>query len=180
MKILGMKALLFAGLLGPAGNAVDDMIASLQEEAGTGRTFTLPEEDVNDFVRRAIAVQSRKEIKSAVFSFREGFFRLVLTVDLEGMQPQSTSTTGRLLGSLLSGVQVIDVEGDLTVNDGQGVYSTRQATLNGMTIPAVLVDQVLSYLGSTLKPPFDPTKPFTMPGGVKSVEFQPGKVVVKT
>ena len=49
-----------------------------------------------------------------------------------------------------------------------------------MALPIELVNEILISLGKGLDPPLDPTSPFPMPYGIRSVIVSPGQVTLET
>ena len=76
-------------------------------------------------------------------------------------------------------MQTLEIEGQLNVNNGSGRYQIQQVRFTGLALPIELVSEILVSLGQGLDPPFDPTSPFPMPYGIRSVIVSPGQVTIE-
>ncbi len=74
----------------------------------------------------------------------------------------------------------VEIAGELTVEDGVGTYQVKSMLLNGTTVPAALIQTVLTSFGRSQDPPFDPTQPFQMPYCIKTVQIEAGQVTIQT
>ena len=119
-------------------------------------------------------------MESMFLSLREGNFLIVIEVDVDELQLRGDDVTTGYLRLLLRGTQTLEIEGKLQAEDGLASYLVQEARLSGISLPAPWVNSLLSSLGKRNKPPFDPTEPFDMPYGIRSVTFHPGKVIMET
>ena len=110
----------------------------------------------------------------------DGSFITFLTIDFDQVEVKGDSMSAQLFKIFLRGKQTIEVEGRLKTEKGRGTYQVERATLNGMPLPASLVNAILSTVGRRQDPPFDPTEPFDLPYGVQTIEVQEQKTILKT
>ena len=155
---------------------VYETLGLLQESVGQGNSYIIREADLNAFLKAEVSRQAPPAIKALTVELGEGLFTTKLSVDMDALNLSGQGTTAALLGSLLSGVQELVVVGAVAAKQGKGGYSTHEAALNGVTLPATLVDLLLSTIGQRLKPPFDPTEPFRLPNGIQSIEIFKGRL----
>lgn len=183
MKILAIAMILLAsapqaGKTQREGNAsmVYETLGLLQESVGQGNSYIIREADLNAFIRVELSRQAPPAIQELGVDLGAGQFTTQLKVNMDDLDLSSQGTAASLLGSLLSGVQELIVVGAVDTDKGQGSYSTEQASLNGVALPATIVDMLLSAIGSRLEPPFDPTQPFRLPNGIQSIDVREGSV----
>ena len=152
------------------------------DEQGTvpSRIYELTEEELNAYLSAQLRQQDQKAVESMFLSLREGTFLTVIEVDVNELQLRGDDVTTGYLRLLLRGTQTLEIEGKLQAEDGLASYLVQEARLSGISLPASWVNSLLSSLGKRNKPPFDPTEPFDMPYGIRSVIFHPGKVIMET
>ena len=152
------------------------------DEQGTvpSRIYELTEEELNAYLSAQLRQQDQKAVESMFLSLREGTFLTVIEVDVDELQLRGNDVTTGYLRLLLRGTQTLEIEGKLQAEDGLASYLVQEARLSGISLPASWVNSLLSSLGKRNKPPFDPTEPFDMPYGIRSVIFHPGKVIMET
>jgi hypothetical protein len=187
LMILGWFLLLpLAGLAQTASETAEApenrflaMLRVLQEDPAPGKTFRIPESDLNAFVTEEVARHRVSAVEKVVVLLLDGHFSAELLVDTEQLEFED-SMTGALLQSMLKGKQTLKLEGVVSGAGGTGRYETRRAWLNGVALPASLVDTILKTIGKRQDPPFDPTRPFNLPSGIQDITLYPGEVEVKT
>lgn len=161
---------------------VERIIKELQDADRNGlsapATHTLTESELNAYLRYHLARERREDIKSVQVNLREDSFLTTLVVDLDHVQMQGDTSALALLGSLLSSTQKLEVEGTLKTADGRARYEVLSAHLNGIPVPASVVNSLLSSAGRKQHPPFDPTQPFDLPWNIKRLEVRPGLVTI--
>lgn len=167
-------------LLGADPSRVESVVEELENGAGAGRQFEILEEDLNAYLAVELKKSEHPAVQDVAVRFHEGSFTTRLKVDMDKVEVKDQSMTAGLLASLMTGVQIIQVEGTLKTNKGTGTYVTRKAWLNDVPVPATLVDSLLSRIGRKNEPPFDPTEPFKMPYEIKEVIFKSGRVQLFT
>lgn len=170
---------------GGDGSLVAGILAQIVYQSRSGQTretaYTIQEPDLNAFLKDQLDLQQPAGLeKVAVELLPADSFITWLTVDMDQIDLGNGSFSGILLGSLLSGKQTLELEGQLEARNGQGTYTARRAELNGTSIPLPLLNTLLVMVGKRLEPPFDPTKPFRLPYGVNSIHVSQGEAVLKT
>ncbi|HUG43873.1 MAG TPA: hypothetical protein VMN76_06490 [Acidobacteriota bacterium] len=141
--------------------------------------FEVREPDLNAFLRRQMELERASAVDEIHVTLLNGSFRSDLTVDMDQVEIEDPSLTSSLFLSLFKGRQKLRLEGKLSVRNGTGTYRTENAWLNGVPLPAPVVDSLIRILGNKQDPPFDPTRPFPMPFGIQFVRFESGLVVVR-
>jgi hypothetical protein len=74
----------------------------------------------------------------------------------------------------------ITIAGTLQASDGKGVFSLESATLNGVSIPPIIVQLLVGYFSKTPDHPngYEVDKPFEMPSKIRSLEIHKGSMLV--
>ncbi len=168
-----------------AAKRVEDVLTELEsrEKANDrqSRTFVLAETDMNAYLASEIAKRERKDVERLVVKMNdENRFVTSLTVNLDKVDVKTDSMTGALFRALLRGTQTIEMDGKLTTEKGKGTYEVQSATMNGVPLPASLVNAIISSVGKQQDPPFDPTEPFDLPYKIQKIEVSSGKTTIKT
>ena len=159
---------------------VESVIEELENGAAPGREYKILEDDLNAYLKAEMKKNQHPAVQDIAVRFHEGSFTTRMQVDMDQVELKDQSMTAGLLSSLMTGVQVIQVEGTLKTKNGTGTYATRKAWLNDVPVPATLVDSLLSRIGQKNEPPFDPTEPFKMPYKIKEVILKAGQVQLLT
>ncbi len=174
-----------------AGQASDPGVAKVarileelreNDEQGTvaNKTYQVTEEELNAFLSAQLHQQHQKAVESIALLLKKGTFLTRAEVNVDELQFPVDDVTTAYLRLLLKGIQTLEIEGKLEAENGLATYRVQEARLSGITLPALLVNNLLSSLGKKNDPPFDPTQPFEMPYGIQSFTFQPGKVMMVT
>jgi len=159
---------------------LEDLEAREQVQDKEKRTYILTEPDLNAFLAAKIKERPRKDVESLRVEMKDGLFTTFIKIDFDEVEIKGDSMTASLLKALLRGTQTIEVDGRLQTENGKGTYLVERATLNGMPLPASLVNSILSSVGKRQDPPFDPTEQFDLPYGVKTITVTPGKATLET
>lgn len=80
----------------------------------------------------------------------------------------------------VGGVLELRVTGKLRAANGKGTFELETATLGGVPIPKLFVQEVISYYSRTPDSPagFNLDEPFTLPQRIRHVELQRGSAVI--
>lgn len=151
-----------------------------QQGAVPDRSYEVTQQELNAYLSAQLYQQDQKAVESIALLIKDGTFLTRVEVNADELHVQGDDTTMGYLRILLRGTQTLEVEGKLQAQDGVASYLVQEARLSGISLPAPWVNSLLSSLGKRNDPPFDPTKPFPMPYGVRSVTFQPGKMMMET
>ncbi len=158
---------------------VNEILVQIKQGKTTSgpERLELTEEDVNAWLN--LVVENRKDsgVRQAHVDFL-GENRIEGTAEIDMDKVNLEGYSAQLFRSLLQGVQKVDVTGTLECADGKGEFSIEQASLNGVSVPAVLVEQILSYATSRQPPNIDITEPFDLPSDIRSVEVLKDRIVI--
>ena len=159
---------------------LEELSANSQGGQPPPRTYRLSQAEINAYLLDELRHQEESAVESVSILLREGGFVTMLGIDPDRLQLGEDTATGGLLGLLFEGKQTLEIEGRLNVNNGSGRYQIQQVRFNGLALPIEVVNEILTSLGQSQDPPFDPISPFPMPHGIQSVIVSPGQVVIET
>ena len=173
------------------GSPLDPRVAKVQQVVDAlhanhvsgkvpARTYQLTEEDLNAYLATQLYQQQRKDVENLSVRLKEGTFVTHLVVNMDEVELKGGSMTANFLKALLSGRQRLEVEGELLAEKGVGVYRVLKALINDDPVLVPLVNAVFSAIGRNQDLPFDPTEPFDLPFGIKTVRVEPSKVMITT
>lgn len=139
--------------------------------------FTLSEADLNDFARAVLAGRKRLGVQTVQIDLQKnGRIDGTAVVNMDKVRLEGFAVS--MFRAALSGTQVLRTRGKFSVLEGRGLYSIEQASFNGVTVPAWLVESVVGYLGARQPPHLDVTEPFDLPFGIVDVRIEPDKLVL--
>lgn len=168
----------------PAAARVERVLEELEENYSSGRvpsrSYILTEPEINAYLEVELRRQERKEVETFLVQLKTAVLVSFLTVNMDEIEVKGDSMTLHLFKALLKGRAHLEVEGELSAENGKGAYSVRSARLNDLPVPASLVNLILSAVGKRQDPPFDPTQPFDLPYGIESIRIEPGKATIVT
>ncbi len=168
-----------------AAKRVESVLTELEsrekENDRQSRTYVLVETDMNAYLASEIAKRERKDVEHLSVKMNdENRFITLLTVNLDKVDIKADGMTKTLFRTFLRGTQTIEMDGKLTTDKGKGTYEVQSATMNGVPLPATLVNAIISAVGKQQDPPFDPTEPFDLPYKIQTIVVSSGKTTIKT
>lgn len=169
-----------AGAAGEVERVLGELVINSVREEVPKRVYRLSETDLNSYLTTKLEKADRKGLESISVRLKQGSFVTVVTVNMDQVQFKDQSLTASLLSVLLRGAHTLEVEGRLQVQEGIGKYQVQQASLDGIALPASVMEMVVSTLGRQQDPPFDLSEPFPMPYGISTVDVQPGQLTIET
>ena len=159
---------------------LEELSANSETGHPASKTYQLSQAEINAYLLDELRHQEESAIESVSVILRDGGFLAIIGIDPDRLQLGENAITGNLLGLLFEGKQTLEIEGQLHVNQGNGTYQVQRVRFQGVTLPIVLIDQILNSLGQSQDPPLNPTSTFPMPYGIRSVTVSPGQVVIET
>ncbi len=170
---------LLPGLMAASETSIEELLAKLKvpKQGNETQEFELSEKEANAWAAEAIAKQPKLGVKSLDVDFREpNIIATEVVVDMD--QVELGGYTATLLGSTLSGLQKLEVVGNLEVREGKGQYTVETAMLNGVSVPAWLANTILSYLSKNQPPNVDVTEPFSLPYGISGLRLTQNTIII--
>jgi hypothetical protein len=159
--------------------SIEELLSKLTKpkQGAEIQEFLITENAANAWALDAISKQPKLGVKSLNVDFREPqTIATEVVVDMDKVKFQGYAAL--LAETTLSGLQRLEVVGNLEVKDGTGVYTVEQALLNGVAIPAFLANTIISHLSKSQPPNVDVTEPFPLPYGISDVRLTEDSVVI--
>jgi hypothetical protein len=182
-----LTLLMLAALMLSPPPAIEGNPARINEvltQVKQGKTTTGPEQlelmedDVNSWLDLVIQGRDQYGVKEVQVDFLGGN-RINGTAEIDMDKVSLEGYSAQLFKNFLTGVQKVNVTGLLECENGKGQFSVEEASLNGVNVPAVLVEQILSYVSTRQPPNVDITEPFNLPSDVRSVKVLEDRVVIE-
>jgi hypothetical protein len=142
------------------------------------QTARLSETEFNSYLAIVLSPQYHPSLRSIQLKFDEGRLQATANVDFERLQFQSTQFLSSLLRKLLSGVHTLKVTGGLVSDAGKAYFKLEDARFDNMTLPNLLVSEIISAVGRKQNPPFDPMQPSALPYRIQKVEVHSGYIMI--
>jgi hypothetical protein len=103
----------------------------------------------------------------------------LVTADLDGVRRKSSGGWFDPT-AYLSGKLPVHVTGTLTTAEGQGRFTLERATVDGIPVPKLFIDELLAFYTRT---PANPAgvrleEPFELPSDIRRIDVAPGEAVV--
>lgn len=144
------------------------------------RTYQLTQQEINASLLAQLRQRDQTAVESISILLTDGSFTTLVEIDMDRLELEEDSSTTGILRLLLQGKQTLEIKGQLQVENGIGRYRVQQIRLNGVSLPALLANELLSSLARREDLPFDPTASFQLPYGIKSIRFRPGRLTIAT
>lgn len=158
---------------------VEKVLTEIATSKETGRTWKINEGELNQYIEEQLRRNKREGINSAEVELQEGSFLLTLDVAADKMNLGGNSSAAAIIRSLFKGNQIVQLEGTIEATKGEVTYRTTGAKINSIPVPVAVVDSLLTQLGSSVEPPFDPAKPYPLPTGLQQVTLIADNAILK-
>ncbi len=136
------------------------------------------EEEVNSYLLLEGSSQFHPCLKSLVLTFEENRLQGIAAIDFDLLGNTSNKFFAGLISTIFSGSHELTVHGQLQSNNGKAHFKLEQARFDGMELPKLLVEEIISAVGRSQNPPFDPLQPSEMPYDIKRVVVHSGHIIV--
>ena len=165
-----------------AGECARKVKALETSSARTGnrgtQTTRISEAELNSFLAYELSPKYHASLKSLTVRLEPGRLQAVATVDFDQLGMSSKKSVTRLLASLLTGKHTLTAYGKLIADGGRANFQLERAMFDDISLPNLLVEEIISTVGKRQKPPFDPMQPSQMPYGIQKVETGQGYITV--
>ncbi len=155
--------------------------AFAEHPAKQGRRTVLTESEVNAYLAYDAKDQLPKGVVDPVISIL-GTGRLAgrAVVDLDAVRLQHKSSGVLDPANLLTGKLPITATGVLSTKDGVGRFSLDSATIGGVPIPKMLLQEIVSYYSRSPEKPggIGLDDPFPLPARIREIQVERGQAIV--
>lgn len=142
------------------------------------QTTHFSEAEWNSYLALVLSANYHPCLRDMRLKFDEGRVRAEATIDFNKLNFNSTQMLNNLVRTMLTGVHSLAVAGSLNSGGGKASFQLAEARFDSLTLPNMLVAEILSAVGRKQQPPFDPTQPNDLPYHIQRVEVRTGSVVV--
>lgn len=142
------------------------------------QTTRFSEAEWNSYLAIVLKPNYHPSLKEIRLKFEEGRLQAVATIDFDSLNFSSTKSLNNLMRSMLTGVHALTVWGRLISDAGKANFQLDEARFDTITMPNLLVVEIMSAVGRRQDPPFDPTQPNNLPYNILKVEVHSGYIVV--
>jgi hypothetical protein len=150
---------------------------SSQTSAKNIRTrFT--DEEINSYLALVLQPTFHPSLRNISFDIDRSGLTAVAIIDFDRLVLSQQGVLTRFLAKILSGVHTLTLEGTLISGEGKARFQLSEAMFDSRMLPKVVVEEIISLVGSKQNPPFDPMEPSEMPFGIKDVELNTGHIIV--
>ena len=169
----------------PGVERVEEVLKNLQEnelsKEPQSKSYTLAESDLNAYLEAQLKKNEHRGVDALAVRLNPDN-NLITTLDanMEELQMGQQDFAVLIFLQMIGSRPKVEIAGELIVEDGVGTYQVKSMLLNGTTVPAALVQIVLTSFGRSQEPPFDPTQPFEMPYRIKTVKIEAGQFTIHT
>jgi hypothetical protein len=158
-------------------------VKKLQDfSASTGnlghQTTRISEVELNSFMAYQLSSKYHPSLKSLTVRFRPAQLQCVAELDFDQLGMSSKKSMTTMLASLFSGTHNLAVSGKLVADAGQAHFELERALFDDVSLPNLLVGEIISTVGKRQKPPFDPMQPTGMPYGIRKVDVGQSFIVI--
>jgi hypothetical protein len=154
-----------------------DKIERDSKTSTRSRSYELVEEDLNAYLQLEARKHPKTGLKSLSAELRpDNAFTVQARIDPEKVDLESSYLS--YLQMLFKEDLAVELEGVLHTANGSGTYSVTGAAINGITVPANVVQQLLSAVGKRFDPPFDPAAGFALEYDIDRIEISKGRATV--
>jgi hypothetical protein len=98
-------------------------------------------------------------------------------IDFDLVELKSDSLLTGLLRKMLAGVHSLVVLGGLASGDGKANFRLDEARFDSISLPNVLVAEIITTVCRKQNPPFDPMQPSALPYRIQKVDLHAGYIV---
>ena len=136
------------------------------------RTTTLTEAELNSYLRLTIPGEfPAGVVEPYIAALGSGRIAARAVVDLDAV---SKSQSGGGLGRLLGGRLPVTLTGTLRGRDGNATFEFESASISGIPVPKMLLQQVVAYYSRSSERPngVNLDVPFPLPNGIRQLDIQ--------
>jgi hypothetical protein len=145
------------------------------EKAGnqTGRTVEVTEPELESYVLYGMKDEIPARVETIDVQLTEG------AVAAETRLTFPADATGNVLvDAFVSGTHTFFLKGKLAAAAGRGKFDLVEAKVDGIPVPNILVETLVSKYVTPKYPQVDLSEPFPMPWGMESLSITPRKATV--
>jgi hypothetical protein len=169
-----------------AADSCDAKIRHLETYAATSipaanvgkRATRLSENELNSYFDLVLRPQYHPCLKSLRFKISEVRVQAFASIDFDRLEMKNAQFLTGLIRRMLSGVHSMTVMGGIISGNGKANFSLDEARFDSLTLPNLLISEIISAVGRKQTPPLDPMQPSTLPYQIQKVDLHSGFIQV--
>ena len=138
----------------------------------------ISEEELNSYLAYQLSSKYHPSLKSLMVHVEPTQLQGVAAVDFDQLGMSSKKFVTKMIASLFTGSHTLTVRGKLIADGGRAHFQLERALFDDMSLPNLLVEEIISTVGKRQKPPFDPMQPSQMPYGIQKAAMAQGYIIV--
>ena len=83
-----------------------------------------------------------------------------------------------MVDALIGGTHNLSVKGKLVGHDGRGKFDLQEVHVDGIPVPAILIQTLINKYVKPKYPEVDLKEPFDLPYGIEEIKLDPGKATI--
>jgi hypothetical protein len=158
---------------------LEDYAAATIPASSVGKHATrLTEDELNSYLELDLRPEYHPSLKSLKVRLVEARLQGSASIDFDLVELKNTSLLTSLLRKMLAGVHSLVVLGGLLSGDGKACFRLDEARFDGISLPNLLVAEIITAVCRKQNPPFDPMKPSALPYRIQKVDLHARYIVV--
>lgn len=156
------------------------VIEAGETSKGTGRRTVFTQNEMNAYLQYRAQTWLPAGLTNPRLDFVDvNKVATTVVADLDGVRRKSSGgwfdPTAYLRGKL-----PVHVVGLLVTQDGQGRFDLQQASVDGIPVPRLFIDELLAFYTSTPEQPAGVRldQPFELPSAIERIDVRPGQATV--
>ncbi len=155
--------------------------AHAERPSAQGRRTTITENEVNSYlVYDAPQQLPAGVVEPSVTILGTGRLSGRAVVDLDAVRKSKASTSILDPTNYLTGRLPVTATGTLTTNKGMGRFQLESATVGGVPVPKILLQEIVSYYSRSADKPagIGLDDPFALPARIREIQVERGQAIV--
>jgi hypothetical protein len=160
---------------------VASITAHAEQPSKQGRRTTITESEVNSY----LVYDAREQIPAGVVEptvtiVGTGRLSARAVVDLDAVRKSKASASILDPLNYLTGRLPVTASGTLTTNNGIGRFQFESATVGGLPVPKILLQEIVSYYSRTAAKPsgIGLDDPFALPARIREIQVERGQAII--
>jgi hypothetical protein len=141
-------------------------------------TTRMTEDELNSYLEFELRPEYHASLKSLKVKLSESRLQGSASIDFDLVELKNNPLLTGLLRKMLAGVHSLTVLGNLISADGKAHFVLSEASFDGITLPNLLVAEIITAVCRKQNPPFDPMKPSVLPYHIQKVDLHAGYILV--
>jgi hypothetical protein len=173
-----------AGISKAAADSCDAKVQRLQafvsapNPAKKKRETKITESELNSYLELVLRPNYHPSLRSIRLKFEEARLQAIASIDFDRLELGKSPLLTGLMRKLLTGVHKLTVRGNLVSGSGKANFRLEEARFDSITLPNLLVSEIISAVGRSQNPPMDPMQPSTLPYGIERVDVHAGWILI--